>query len=242
MRTPTQAVEWANRVKAGYSGYCLQFVRSAFGVAAKHASAKDAWLATTRRHTDRTPPAGVPVWFSFDSGVNRNYWHVAISLGGGRIRTTSYPRSGVVGNTTITGLEKAWSGVGTTYLGWSEDINGVRVYTPAAPPPAPSAPSPEEDDMPTVGEIWSAEFGRGDRRITAGDLITQVDDILAEVADLRVEVGNITKIVASLDTSESRVKQLYDRRTSIDKIGPLLDRVDALADLVEKALTNNREV
>lgn len=60
----------------------------------------------------------------------------------------------------------------------------------------------EDDDMPSVEEIWSAAFGKGDNRRTAGQLLAEgrnaavaaaedVEQLRAEVAALRAEVATI---------------------------------------------------
>lgn len=57
-------------------------------------------------------------------------WHIAISIGGGYCYSTDIPR-GKVGLIGINDLSRRW---GATLLGWSEDLNGVRVYGPPAKP------------------------------------------------------------------------------------------------------------
>lgn len=44
---------------------------------------------------------------------------------------------GKIGRIGIQALAKAW---GITLLGWTEDLNGVRVYTPPKPPAVPPFP------------------------------------------------------------------------------------------------------
>jgi hypothetical protein len=62
--------------------------------------------------------------------------HVALSLGGGKIRSTDWPSKGKVGTTTIATLNRTWTK--QRYRGWSEDINGVRLpMTPGAPTKVP---------------------------------------------------------------------------------------------------------
>jgi hypothetical protein len=110
-----------------------------FGVGPKFETATRAFNGTQHRHTT-TPPAGVPVWWDkgrttaqFPEGLG----HVAVSLGGGKIRSTDWPSKGKVGTTTIAKLNATWTK--QRYRGWSEDINGVRVFIqpaiPGTPPP-----------------------------------------------------------------------------------------------------------
>jgi Putative peptidoglycan binding domain len=115
---------------------CLRTVRTWIGVGAKYPTARLAFRATKHRHTDLHPPEGVPVWFQKDSALRDPFGHIAYSLGKkdsqGRslVRTTDYPRGGVVGTVSIEQLSRAW---GKPYRGWSDDLNGaiIRATTPA---------------------------------------------------------------------------------------------------------------
>jgi hypothetical protein len=129
-----KAVERALAATGFASGFCLRFVRTMLGVGPKFETATRAFNATKHRHTT-TPPAGVPVWWDkgrttakFPEGLG----HVALSLGGGKIRSTDWPSRGKVGTTTIAKLNATWTK--QRYRGWSEDINGVRV---TSTPPTP---------------------------------------------------------------------------------------------------------
>ena len=82
VNTANAAIAYAkgqsSKPSKNWNNLCLQFVRTCFGVAAKHPNAKKAWEATTRKHKTTNAssiPAGVPVWFETGT-VN---WHVAIS-------------------------------------------------------------------------------------------------------------------------------------------------------------------
>lgn len=102
---------------------CLNRVRRWIGVGARYPSAATAWANAKHRHPkDHHPPEGVPVFWT-----GGRFGHVAYSLGGGKVRSTDWPSRGRVGTVTIAQLTRAW---GKTYAGWSEDLNGVRVYTP----------------------------------------------------------------------------------------------------------------
>lgn len=125
-RSGSEAIAWANKVNFGYKGLCLMFVRSAFNVAAKYPTAYMAWLGAKKKHKTSDPnsiPAGVPVFIDVP-GLAAG--HVALSVGNGKIRTNLSWR-GTVETVSINyylGLKK-----GTKLLGWTEDLNGVTVYT-----------------------------------------------------------------------------------------------------------------
>jgi len=100
---------------------CLSFVRTRYGLPIRHHSAIAAWHAARHKHYG-LPPAGVPVFWS---GGSRGHGHVAISLGHGRIISTDLPYPGHVTRTTLSAPRRHW---GLHYLGWTEDLNGYRIY------------------------------------------------------------------------------------------------------------------
>lgn len=108
--------------------FCLQETRKIANIAGKYPSAISAWNNAAKRHIGARPPAGavVPVFFATASP----YDHVAWAVGDGRVVTINGSRWSIY--SSIEAMCKAWR---CTYLGWTEDLNGVRVYTP--PPPKP---------------------------------------------------------------------------------------------------------
>jgi hypothetical protein len=127
-RTGQAAVDYAEDRVGGQmaaAGYCLQFTRECFAVAAYYASAIDAWNGSKYPHPDdRHPPLAVPVFFHSPN----IYRHVAFHCGDGRVISTW--NADIRAYSSISAMEQAFG----PYLGWSEDLNGVTVYT-------------EEDDM-----------------------------------------------------------------------------------------------
>lgn len=125
-RSPAGAVEYARETASlnryWRPGLCLKFVRTCFNVASRYPSAERAYYATQHRHTSWPPPAGVPVWWT-----NGRYGHVAVSAGGGYCYSTDFIITGRVRRTRITSITNGW---GQRYRGWTEDVNGVRVYQP----------------------------------------------------------------------------------------------------------------
>lgn len=123
-----RATRWANNHTRYGQRRCLQFVRLALGVPRKYATARYAWLNAKHRH--RSPfaqiPVGVPV---FTQGRN-SAGHVVISLGGGWVRSTDWPKDGKVGRVRLETLLATFQ---QRYLGWTEDLNGVRVWLPVSP-------------------------------------------------------------------------------------------------------------
>jgi hypothetical protein len=124
-RSVSSALSWAIAQRCFPTGMCLKFVRTCYNVEPKYATAAIAWSKTRYRHST-TAPNGVPVWWT---GGSRGFGHVAISAGGGFVISTDTAGRGRVGRTSIAHITSSW---GQTYRGWTEDINAVRVYRPAA--------------------------------------------------------------------------------------------------------------
>lgn len=108
----------ANHFTTYARGQCLRFVSDCatggkmLGVYAP--SAAYAWAHAAHHHTTGTPPAGSFVFFST---TRHRYGHVAISLGGGKIR---HDWGGRAVTTTI-----GWvTAKGYKYLGWTTDLLG----------------------------------------------------------------------------------------------------------------------
>ncbi|MFI7068115.1 hypothetical protein ACIBL3_44495 [Kribbella sp. NPDC050124] len=107
---------------------CLVFVRKCFNVGPLYGSAEKGYFGTDFRHgTTGTPPLGVPVWWT-----NGGDGHVAISAGDGTCFSNDIKRRGKIDRVAISFITRNW---GQRYRGWSEDVNGVRVWRPGAPTP-----------------------------------------------------------------------------------------------------------
>lgn len=139
VKSREDAAKSAESSKINVPGTCQLWTRTQFGASSAgdqdrdgDADAVDGWKSepTSARHPgDRNPPRGVPVAFS---GGSKGFGHRAVSLGGGKIRSTDMTatgyKAGVVGTTTIAQIEHSMR---VTYLGWSDTITGVTI--PGAP-------------------------------------------------------------------------------------------------------------
>ncbi|QXT62763.1 peptidoglycan-binding domain-containing protein [Tessaracoccus palaemonis] len=128
-RTGTAAIAWAKaqstKPSRSWHNLCLMFVRSCLGVSAHYLTARLAWLGAEHRHETTNAasiPAGVPVFWRTGT-VN---WHIAISAGDGYCWSSDIGGKGKVGKIGIDALSRAWN---AELLGWTEDLNGVRVYS-----------------------------------------------------------------------------------------------------------------
>lgn len=111
-------------------GYCLNFTRTMQGAPGGIPRAIDSWRRTPKalRHGGKFPPPDVAVYWQGQTGTPG---HVAVSLGGGRVRSTDWPSAGQVSTVSIGAVTRRWySGRGERYLGWTEATNGVRTHVP----------------------------------------------------------------------------------------------------------------
>ena len=165
---------------------CLNFVAQMAtggqGLGVFAPSAEHAWHHAERRHKSGTPPSGS---FVFWRAPHHDFGHVAVSVGGGRVRSTGIGATTDVGETTITNLTRSW---GYPYLGWSEDLYGS--VQPGLEKGSPGAAGSEEPDMTTddsVRQIVREELARALRGDAADAVVrTIVREELAQA--MRVEL------------------------------------------------------
>jgi hypothetical protein len=96
-------------------GMCLQEVRGWYGIGAKYGSAAEAWGGAKTKHRDSNPKLGAPVFWT---GGSKGYGHIAMYMGGGKVRSTDRP-TGKISNVPMSSF-----GGALNYAGWSEDLNG----------------------------------------------------------------------------------------------------------------------
>lgn len=108
------------------------------------ADAEDGWKAARFKHPFdgdyNAVPRGVPFWWS---GGSHDNGHVAPSTGAGRCMSTDILRPGFYDDVPLALIAQKW---GLHPLGWTEDIGGVRVWTP---PPAPK----EDPNMALLADL-----------------------------------------------------------------------------------------
>jgi hypothetical protein len=112
-------------------GYCLRFVQAVYGAKARYKSAWDAWEATKLKHGGEMPDVSVPVWFShygtYGEHGHQSYgnWGHVVAYVPGRGFLSS-PGSGY-GQKWLSSIKEIERFYNAKYVGWSEDINGLRV-------------------------------------------------------------------------------------------------------------------
>jgi hypothetical protein len=122
----TAARESADGTTFG-AGLCLQRVRLCYGVGSKYPDASTAWLSATQKHPETLAariPRGAPVFWI---GGSAGHGHIAIATGDGECWSTDILRNGRWDKVPIDLIHSRW---GLALVGWTEDLNGVRVYNP----------------------------------------------------------------------------------------------------------------
>lgn len=132
MRSTREALQWAaNQVEhptRDWTNDCAVFARETFDVPSLgYPSAAVVYKHTKFRHRLGTPPAGTLVFWLGGSAGNG---HVAPSAGGGWVYSNDFKREGKIDKVRIADITAGWH---QDYKGWTEDINGVRVWTKPEP-------------------------------------------------------------------------------------------------------------
>lgn len=119
--TAEQAVKNANKTHQYPQGYCLMFVRDqCWQIGSLYGSAIEAWNGARHKHPgDRHPPLGAPCFYS-----GGRYGHIVIWNQRGPMRSTDCTEAGQVSDADLDWPVRVW---GDTYLGWTEDLNGVQL-------------------------------------------------------------------------------------------------------------------
>jgi hypothetical protein len=134
-----QTVKSAEASTSNGVGMCLQWSRQRAAIASKYPDAATAWRNAVNRHPgDRNPPRGAMVYWT---GGSKGYGHIAVSLGGGKIRSSDANGNGKPATVDIGWPEKKW---GMPYAGWADNVNSVAIPGVVTPAPTPSG----DDDMP----------------------------------------------------------------------------------------------
>lgn len=124
-------------------GWCLGYVTAAFSIPDKYKvwRAIWAWNGTQTKHTDQNFPKDVyfTIWFNhygvYDNSGDNSWGHVAIAYLNsltGQLTIYSSPISHKPLADTWTSIAQVEQKYSSSYLGWSEDVNGFRVieYVP----------------------------------------------------------------------------------------------------------------
>ena len=169
-------------------GWCLQYVRQAFGAPVVEPDATAGWNNAEYRHTD-APPQGVwvPLWFAVQ-GVPEG--HVVLMTPDGSVYSTTSPyMTKATHHNNLAELYAAYAPwFPLTYRGWTEDISNVRV----------------------IEEITINTESIGDTGMSAQD-VQQINDFTQAAADVTRNyiIEEVTKRVNQFTQDASDVTRGY---------------------------------
>lgn len=187
-------------------GWCLQYVRQAFGAPVVEPSATAGWNNAKYRHEDMNFPEGcwVPLWFSIP-GIPEG--HVVLRAPDGSIYSTSTPGITPYHHPSLEHLIWYYGPrvqpqyqLSLQYLGWSEDISNVRVVQESGIQFQSESITPlEEDDMFTDADraLLQAALNKDDGAQLRRDLGYQNDSLFSK-ADGAWQNGILADISARL--------------------------------------------
>lgn len=99
-------------------GMCLQWSRERANIPALQPDAATAWKHAVHRHVgDRNPPRGAMCYWT---GGSKGYGHIAVSLGGGMIRSSDSGGAGRPATVPLRWVEDNWR---MPYAGWADNVN-----------------------------------------------------------------------------------------------------------------------
>lgn len=128
VQSAEELIKRARQTTKNQVGMCLWQSQEWYGSPHFFADATRQWKGAKFQHPgDRNPPKGAHVMWV---GGSHGHGHSAISLGNGQIRTIDFKAAGRTGETDLGWVERTW---GLTYVGWTEDIGGVRIPFLGAP-------------------------------------------------------------------------------------------------------------
>lgn len=123
VQSPNEAIGNADSYSTCEPGMCLKYVRTWLEIPSSAADAQGAWDAAKHQHAgDRHPPNGAPAFWKSGPGGS-GHGHITLTRANPGMRTTDKP-TGKVGNDDGSWPNDEW---GQTYLGWTEDLNGVHI-------------------------------------------------------------------------------------------------------------------
>ena len=177
MRTGPQAVAAARTWRTNSRGMCLYTVQTWLGAPWSGPWAEDAWHRWGGHHHGQHPPPGVPVYWH---NPRSKFGHIALSVGGGRVRSTDWPRARRVSEATIDAITAGWN---LRYLGWSDRFSGGTIQGIGTTPPPPPLHHPGEHHLDAA-----PPHQRPETRWLLGQMKPVIDHTRAKVDQLERDV------------------------------------------------------
>lgn len=194
-----------------YAGMCLAFAQSVYGAPIRYRSAWEAWEATQYKHEDDLPDVSVPVWFSHYGTYGKpptydNWGHVVAYVPGSGFLSSPVGKLGTYGQSWLGSISEVERTFNAKYVGWTEDINGLRVAEPGNTP----TPSRKKKTLATCyytkdnnGHLWALG---GDGNAAAAWIDTRDQ----ETATGWARAHNLNEVAVTLTQAEwTRIRSTY---------------------------------
>lgn len=195
------------------AGWCLRFTQTVWGAPVDYDSAWEAWEATQYKHsTGEALPddAACIVWFSHYGTYGTpptyaNWGHVVTWVPGTGFLSSPGKGYGQKWFSSTTEIERYFR---ATYVGWSEDINGLRVIEPGTNP----TPKRKKKPLATVyhtkdnnGDLWAVADGSA-----VGTNAAWIDTRNQEEASGWARAFHLNEISITVDQPEwLRLRSIY---------------------------------
>lgn len=200
-----------------YSGWCLRFTGNSFNTIPRpFACATDAWNGARFKHTDALPNVAVPVFFTWTGtigGVKKNWGDVAIWVPGRGVFGTPLAGAGKSNRWDASVQARAAAiGGGAVYLGWTEDLNTIRLAEPIT----------QGGEMATAEQVkniyravlWREADAGGLANYTGRDANTIVTEMLGSVERKNLET-RFNGLQGQVDSLNSQLLTLSANTTAL---------------------------
>lgn len=232
MLSPTQAVQKALSTTRNAVGMCDKWVASYYGYSSSgYATAITHWnsIPASEKHPgDTNAPAGALVFWS---GGSTGAGHVALSLGGGKIVSTDYPRSGITSTTTIDAISNGW---GEHYQGWSKPVFQGQVSQASFPSSGIAVPNPLSGMLGgSVLDFLTSGFGTNAKDLAERLALIVLGGILVTIGILNIADKRLRTIISGPVNARKTAKDTASKESeeSADAIDQ--EREEATAEVGE---------
>jgi len=202
-------------------GWCLAYVKTAYGASGGGYTAWEAWTNTKYKHTG-TPPSGVyvPIWFSYYEG-SKNWGHVAIYKDG---TIWSSPISHKPYADVWSSIAKVESNYRSKYVGWSEDVGNLKVIAEEGELIMTAAEETNAYKIvlqrnPEAGAVLGKRTGYQFITSAVPELTAQRNAQAKQVSDLQAQIDKNSKIIAeqikALQVKDANMKDITENLTKL---------------------------
>lgn len=196
-----------NLATVGRAGWCLGYVSDVLGIrSGQYRSAWHAWLGTRHKYGRNDPLPNVPVllwfehWGAYDDGNGPydgrpvgavgNWGHVVLWVpANGLFYSSPTGPIGTTGHSTFKTISAVEATFNATYVGWSEDLAGVRFVQPTEEDMTPEQAAQLDQTFKRLRNMEAAAIVRDKRLVNMEGALIKT---LAGVAKI-TSAGNSTE-------------------------------------------------